>query len=101
MAFRHNNVEFNNFLGFDRYEINDETILMDLFEAKILADILDLRNPDTEPIGFTPTIELVNDYIDRYNNLHKAGCRTITDVANFEIMRIRSGREYSLDDLNA
>ena len=43
--------------------------------------------------------ELVNDYIDRYNDLHKAGCRTITDVANFEIMRIRAGREYSLGDL--
>lgn len=94
-----NNIEFNNHHGFEHYKINDETILMDLFEAKILADILDLRNPDAEPIGFTATIELITDYIDRYNSLHKAGCRTITDVANFEIMRIRAGRGYSLDDL--
>ena len=99
MALYHRNIGFNNFLGYDHYEITDETILMDLFEAKILADILDLRNPDAEPIGLTATIELVNDYIDRYNNLHKAGCRNITDVANFEIMRIRAGREYSLGDL--
>lgn len=99
MTFRHNNVEFNNFLEYDRYEINDVTILKDLFEAKILADILDLRNPNAEPIGFTATVELVNSYIDRYNNLHKAGCRTVSDVADFEIMRIRAGYEYSLSDL--
>lgn len=94
-----NNVEFNNFLGYDRYEITDLTILKDLFESKILADILELRNPESEPIGFTATINLVNDYIDRYNRLHKAGCRTVGDVADFEIMRIRAGREYSLGDL--
>lgn len=99
MAFYRRNVEFNNFLGFDRYEINDVTILKDLFEAKILADILDLRNPNAEPIGFTATVELVNSYIDRYNRAHKAGCRTVSDVADFEIMRIRAGREYSLGDL--
>lgn len=99
MTFRHNNVEFNNFLGYDRYEINDVNILKDLFEAKILADILELRKPDAEPIGFTATIELVNDYIERYNRLHKAGCRTVSDVADFEIMRIRAGQEYSLGDL--
>lgn len=95
----HNNVEFNNFLGYDRYEITDPTILKDLFEAKILTDILELNNPDSEPIGFTATVELVNDYIDRYNRAHKAGCRTVSDVAEFEIMRIRAGREYSLGDL--
>lgn len=99
MTFRHNNVEFNNFLGYDRYEINDVTILKDLFEAKILADILDLRNPNAESIGFTATVELVNSYIDRYNRLHKASCRTVSDIADFEIMRIRAGREYSLGDL--
>lgn len=92
-----NNVEFNNFL--DHYEITDPTILKDLFESKILTDILELRNPNAEPISFTATIDLVNDYIDRYNRLHKAGCRTVSDVADFEIMRIRSGREYSLGDL--
>lgn len=95
----HRNIEFNNFLGYDRYEINDVTILKDLFEAKILADILDLRNPNAEPIGFTATVELVNSYIDRYNRLHKASCRTVSDVADFEIMRIRAGHEYSLGDL--
>lgn len=94
----HNNIEFKDILG-DRYWINDETILKDLFEAKILTDILELRNPDTEPIGFTATVELVNSYIDRYNRLHKAGCRTVSDVADFEIMRIRAGYEYSLGDL--
>lgn len=99
MTFRHNNVEFNNSLRYDRYEINDVNILKDLFEAKILADILELRKPDAEPIGFTATVDLVNDYIDRYNRLHKAGCRTVSDVADFETMRIRAGREYSLDDL--
>jgi len=99
MTLRHNNIEFNNFLGYDRYEINDVTILKDLFEAKILADILDLRNPNAEPIGFTATVELVNSYIDRYNLAHKAGCRTVSDVADFEIMRIRAGREYSLDEI--
>lgn len=95
----HNNIEFDNFLGYDRYKITDPTILKDLFEAKILADILDLRNPNAEPIGFTATVELVNNHIDRYNNLHKAGCRTVSDVAEFEIMRIRAGHEYSLGDL--
>lgn len=83
----------------ERYYIEDETILKDLFESKILTDILELRNPDAEPVGFTATVELVNDYIDRYNRLHKAGCRTVSDVADFEIMRIRAGREYSLGDL--
>ena len=99
MALYHRNIKFNKFLGYDRYEINDVTILKDLFEAKILADILDLRNPNAEPIGFTATVELVNSYIDRYNRLHKAGCRTVSDVADFEIMRIRAGKEYSLGDL--
>lgn len=87
-----------NIVGYDRYEITDLTILKDLFESKILTDILELNNPDSEPIGFTATIDLVNDYIDRYNRLHKAGCRTVSDVADFEIMRIRDGREYSLGD---
>ena len=94
----HNNIEFKDILG-DRYWINDETILKNLFEAKILTEILELNNPDSEPIGFTATVDLVNDYIDRYNRLHKAGCRTVSDVADFEIMRIRAGREYSLNDL--
>ena len=48
---------------------------------------------------FTATVELVNNYIDRYNRLHKAGCRTVSDVADFEIMRIRAGHEYSLDEI--
>ena len=91
-------IKFQSILD-DRYYIEDETILKDLFEAKILADILDLRNPNAEPIGFTDTVELVNSYIDRYNRLHKAGCRTVSDVADFEIMRIRAGREYSLDEI--
>lgn len=95
----HNNIEFDNFLGYDRYKITDPTILKDLFESKILADILDLRNPDAEPIGFTATVDLINNYIDRYNNLYKAGCRTVSDVADFEIMRIRAGQDYSLGDL--
>lgn len=94
----HNNIEFKDILG-DRYWINDETILKNLFEAKILTEILELNNPDSEPIGFTATVDLVNDYIDRYNRLHKAGCRTVSDVADFEIMRIRAGYEYSLSDL--
>ena len=70
-----NNVEFNNFL--DHYEITDPTILKDLFESKILTDILELRNPNAEPISFTATVDLVNSYIDRYNRLHKASCRTV------------------------
>lgn len=60
---------------------------------------IELRNPDAEPVGFTATVDLVNDYIDRYNRAHKADCCTINDVVDFEIMRIRAGREYSLDDL--
>lgn len=83
----------------DQYYIEDETILKDLFEAKILTEILELNNPDSEPIGFTATVDLVNNYIDRYNRLHKTGCRTVSDVADFEIMRIRAGREYSLDEI--
>lgn len=94
----HNNIEFKDILG-DQYWINDETILKNLFEAKILTEILELNNPDSEPIGFTTTVDLVNDYIDRYNRIHKAGCRTVSDVADFEIMRIRAGREYSLDEI--
>lgn len=94
----HNNIEFKDILG-DRYWINDETILKNLFEAKILTEILELNNPDSEPIGFTATVELVNSYIDRYNRLHKASCRTVSEVADFEIMRIRAGYEYSLDEI--
>lgn len=94
----HNNIEFKDILG-DRYWINDETILKNLFEAKILTEILELNNPDAEPVGFTATVDLVNDYIDRYNRVHKAGCRTVSDVADFEIMRIRAGHEYSLDEI--
>ena len=94
----HNNIEFKDILG-DRYWINDETILKDLFEAKILTDILELNNPDAEPVGFTATVDLVNNYINRYNRLHKAGCRTVSDMADFEIMRIRAGYEYALSDL--
>ena len=99
MALYHRNIEFNNFLRYDRYEITDPTILKDLFEAKILTEILELNNPDSEPIGFTATVDLVNNYIDRYNRLHKAGCRTVSDVADFEIMCIRAGHEYSLDEI--
>ena len=91
-------IKFQSILD-DRYYIEDETILKDLFEAKILTDILELNNPDTEPIGFTATVDLINEYIDRYNRVHKAGCRTVSDVADFEIMRIRAGHEYSLGDL--
>ena len=91
-------IKFQSILD-DRYCIEDETILKDLFESKILNDILELRNPDAEPVGFTATVDLVNDYIDRYNRAHKAGCRTVSDVADFEIMRIRAGHEYSLGDL--
>lgn len=91
-------IKFQSILG-DRYYIEDETILKDLFEAKILADILELRNPNAEPISFTATVDLVNNYIDRYNRAHKADCRTINDVVDFEIMRIRAGYEYSLGDL--
>lgn len=69
----HNNIELKDILG-DRYWINDETILKDLFEAKILTEILELNNPDSEPIGFTATVDLVNDYIG-------------------------AGHEYSLSDL--
>ena len=91
-------IKFQSILD-DRYYIEDETILKDLFEAKILTEILELNNPDSEPIGFTATVDLVNNYIDRYNRLHKAGCRTVSDVAEFEIMRIRAGHEYSLDEI--
>ena len=91
-------IKFQSILD-DRYYIEDETILKDLFEAKILADILDLRNPNAEPVGFTATVDLVNNYIDRYNRLHKTGCHTVSDVADLEIMRIRAGHEYSLDEI--
>nr|DAV26010.1 MAG TPA: hypothetical protein [Caudoviricetes sp.] len=91
-------IKFQSILD-ERYYIEDETILKDLFKAKIYTDILELDNPDAESISLTATVDLINDYVDRYNRAHKAGCRTVSDVAEFEIMRIRAGHEYSLGDL--
>lgn len=89
-------IVFDNETGF---RIIDDTLMKDFLEAEILTDILELRSPDNEPIGFNATVDLINEYIDRYNRAHKAGCRTVEDVADFEIMRIRAGHEYSLGDL--
>lgn len=82
---------------FSLYTIRDESVLLDLFEAKIIDTILSLRESSPEPISFTLASELVSGYIDKYNHIHKAGCRTIRDVAEFEAMRIRAGEEYGLD----
>lgn len=92
----HSPIVFDNETGF---RIIDDTLMKDFLEAEILTDILELRDPDSEPIGFTATIELIADYIDRYNRTHKTGCRTINDVVEFEIMRIQVGREYSLNEI--
>jgi hypothetical protein len=83
---------------FGIYTILDEEVLLDLFEAKIIDKVLGLREPSPEPISFTLALELVASYILSYNRVHKAGCQTIRDVAEFELMRIRAGAEYSLDD---
>lgn len=83
---------------FKQYRVNDEGILLDLFEAKIIDKVLGLRGSSSEPISFTLASELVSSYILSYNRVHKAGCQTIRDVAEFELMRIRAGAEYSLDD---
>lgn len=80
------------------YTIRDEEVLLDLFEAKIIDKVLGLRESSPEPISFTLASELVSSYILSYNRVHKAGCQTIRDVAEFELMRIRAGEEYSLDD---
>ena len=82
---------------FNNYIVHDEGVLIDLFEAKIIDTILGLRESSPEPISFTLASELVSDYIATYNRKHKAGCQTIRDVAEFETMRIRAGKEYSLD----
>ena len=61
------------------YDARDEEVMIDLFGAKII---------DTSP---TLASEMVSSYIDKYNHAHKAGCRNIRDVAEFEAMRIRAG----------
>ena len=83
---------------FDLYTIRDEEVLRDLFEARIINKVLGLRESSPEPISFMTATELVSSYVMGYNRAHKAGCRTIRDVAEFELMRIRAGEEYSLDD---
>ena len=83
---------------FKNYIVHDEQVLLDLFEAKIIDSILGLREPSPEPISFALASELVSAYIKDYNHIHKAGCRNIRDAAEFELMRIRAGAEYSLDD---
>ena len=82
---------------FKNYIVHDEQVLLDLFEAKIIDGILGLRKAHQDPISFTLASELVSAYIDKYNHIHNAGCRNIRDVAEFELMRIRAGAEYSLD----
>lgn len=83
---------------FKNYIVHDEQVLIDLFEAKIIDSILGLREAHQDPISFTLASELVSSYIQKYNRAHKAGCHSIRDVAEFELMRIRAGAEYSLDD---
>lgn len=83
---------------FKNYIVHDEQVLIDLFEAKIIDSILGLREAHQDPISFTLASELVSNYIQKYNRAHKAGCHSIRDVAEFELMRIRAGAEYSLDD---
>jgi hypothetical protein len=92
----YNPIVFDNETGF---RIIDDTLMKDFLEAEILTNVLELRSPDNEPIGFTATIDLINEYIDRYNRAHKTGCRTIDDIVEFEIMRIRAGHEYSLGEI--
>lgn len=84
--------------AFGIYTIRDDQVLIDLFEAKIIDSILELREPSPEPISSTLASELVSNYIKDYNRAHKAGCRNIRDVAEFEAMRIRAGKEYSLGE---
>ena len=84
--------------AFGIYTIRDEEVLIDLFEAKIIDNILGLRESSPEPISFTLSSELVSGYIKDYNHIHKAGCRNIRDVAEFEAMRIRAGAGYSLGE---
>lgn len=83
---------------FKNYIVHDEQVLIDLFEAKIIDKVLGLREDYQDPISFMTAADLVSNYIDKYNRAHKAGCRTVHDVAEFELMRIRAGAEYSLDD---
>lgn len=66
--------------------------------AKIPLKFITINNPETQHEKEHTRMPR-NNNIDRYNNLHKAGCRTVSDVAEFEIMRIRAGHEYSLGDL--
>ena len=89
-------ITYNNAFGI--YMIRDEEVLIDLFEAKIIDSILGLREPSSEPVSFTLASELVSNYIKDYNHIHKAGCRSIRDAAEFEAMRIRAGAGYSLGD---
>lgn len=84
--------------AFGIYTIRDEEVLIDLFEAKIIDSILRLRDDYQDPISFMTAADLVSVYIDKYNRKHGAGCRMIRDVAEFEAMRIRAGKEYSLGE---
>lgn len=80
------------------YTIHDEEVLLDLFEAKIIDKVMGLREDYQDPISFMTAADLVSNYIQKYNRAHKVGCRTVHDVAEFELMRIRAGAGYSLDD---
>ena len=83
---------------FKNYIIHDEQVLIALFEAKLSHKVLGLREDYQDPISFMTAADLVSNYIQKYNRAHKAGCRHIRDVAEFEVIRIRAGAEYSLDD---
>lgn len=82
---------------FSNYTVHDEEVLIDLFEAKIVDSILRLRDDYQDPISFMTAADLVSAHIDKYNREHGSGCRMVRDVAKFEVMRIRAGKEYSLD----
>lgn len=91
---------FRDLVGKEEFDIYDESILVDLFEAKVWSSIMNPGSIELPTDGIVIAIGVADDYINKYNEAHMAGCKTVRDVAEFEVMRIRAGKEYSLGNNN-
>lgn len=91
-----NGIRFHNLIGDDEFIIEDESVILDLFEAKVWQAVMNPGSIELPTDGIVISVGIADDYINKYNEAHMAGCKTVRDIAEFELMRIRAGKEYSL-----
>ena len=91
-----NGIRFHNLIGDDEFIIEDESVILDLFEAKVWQAVMNPGSIELPADSIVISVGIADDYINKYNEAHMAGCKTVRDIAEFELMRIRAGKEYSL-----